>query len=68
MSYNFQAAYDALDDAESKRQVLMLQDTLKLGGSILSKIPDMIAAQIIGRLASSKKAYKTFKYNILNRK
>ena len=28
----------------------MMQDTLKLGGGILSKIPDMIAAQIIGRL------------------
>ena len=28
----------------------MVQDTLKLGGEILSKIPDMLAAQIVGRL------------------
>ena len=46
----FEAAYDNLDDVDGKRQVLMMQDTLKLGGGILSKIPDMIAAQIIGRL------------------
>ena len=28
----------------------MVQDTLKLGGSILSKIPDMLAGQLVGRL------------------
>ena len=28
----------------------MVQDTLKLGGGILAKIPDMLAGQIIGRL------------------
>ena len=47
---DFQEAYENLKDSEAKREVLMVQDTLKLGGSILSKIPDMLAAQIIGRL------------------
>ena len=28
----------------------MVQDTLKLGGNILSKIPDMLAGQLVGRL------------------
>ena len=28
----------------------MVQDTLKLGGSILTKIPDMLAGQLVGRL------------------
>ena len=40
-----QESYEKLDSAEDKRQVLMVQDTLKLGGAILSKIPDMLAAQ-----------------------
>ena len=47
---DFQAAYESLEDAELRRQVLMVQDTLKLGGGILAKIPDMLAGQIIGRL------------------
>ena len=47
---DFQAAYESLEDPELKRQVLMVQDTLKLGGGILAKIPDMLAGQIIGRL------------------
>ena len=50
MVADFQAAYDNLDNAADKRQVLMVQDTLKLGGGILSKIPDMLAAQVVGRL------------------
>ena len=40
-----QESYEKLDSAEDKRQVLMVQDTLKLGGAVLSKIPDMLAAQ-----------------------
>ena len=33
----------------------MVQDTLKLGGAILSKIPDMLAAQVRGKeIAVSK--------------
>ena len=48
--YLSKAAYEKLDDVEAKKQVLMVQDTLKLGGGILSKIPDMLAAQITGRL------------------
>ena len=45
-----QESYDNLETPEDKRQVLMVQDTLKLGGDILSKIPDMLAAQLVGRL------------------
>ena len=45
-----QESYEALSCPEDKRQVLMVQDTLKLGGNILSKIPDMLAGQLVGRL------------------
>ena len=48
--WNIQESYENLSCPEDKRQVLMVQDTLKLGGSILSKIPDMLAGQLVGRL------------------
>ena len=47
---DFQDSYENLSCSEDKRQVLMVQDTLKLGGSILSRIPDMLAGQLVGRL------------------
>ena len=47
---DFQAALDTLEAAEDRRQVLMVQDTLKLSSSVLAKIPDMLAGQLIGRL------------------
>jgi hypothetical protein len=33
------------------RQVLLVADTLKLGGTVLSAIPDMLAAQLVARSA-----------------
>jgi len=33
-----QDTLDALEDADSKRQVLLVADALKLGGNILSKV------------------------------
>ena len=35
------------------RQVLLVADTLKLGGTVLSAIPDMLAAQLVARLVSA---------------
>ena len=47
---DFQEAADALKDPVDRRQVLMVQDVLKLGAGILFKIPDMLAGQMVGRL------------------
>jgi hypothetical protein len=47
---DFQEAGDALREPADRRQVLMVQDALKLGAGILSKIPDMLAGQLVGRL------------------
>ena len=52
-------SYDALESPEDKRQVLMVQDTLKLGGAILSKIPDMLAAQVRAKEISVSKSKVT---------
>ena len=54
------------------RQVLLVADTLKLGGTVLSAIPDMLAAQLVARLVSSctctvytsQHLFRTHKYNI----
>ena len=35
------------------RQVLLVADTLKLGGTVLSAIPDMLSAQLVARLVSA---------------
>lgn len=47
---DFQEASESLREPVDRRQVLMVQDALKLGAGILSKIPDMLAGQLVGRL------------------
>ena len=47
---DFQEASEHLRDPTERRQVLMVQDALKLGAGILSRIPDMLAGQLVGRL------------------
>ena len=47
---DFHEAADQIQDPIDRRQVLMVQDVLKLGASILSRMPDMLAGQLVGRL------------------
>uniref|UniRef100_T1J835 NACHT domain-containing protein n=1 Tax=Strigamia maritima TaxID=126957 RepID=T1J835_STRMM len=47
---DFEDAYRHLSDKETKRQVLLVADAMRLGGAILAQYPDMLAPQLVGRL------------------
>ncbi|XP_055384364.1 NACHT and WD repeat domain-containing protein 2 isoform X2 [Condylostylus longicornis] len=47
---DFEDASVHCDDKESKRELMLVADALRLGGAILGEHPDMLAPQLIGRL------------------
>lgn len=47
---DFEDASTNTDDANSKRELMLVADALRLGGAILGIYPNMLAAQLIGRL------------------
>lgn len=47
---DFEDASMNTDDKESKRELMLVADALRLGGAILAVYPNMLAAQLIGRV------------------
>ena len=50
---DFEDASNHLEENDNaKREITLVADSLRLGGAILAQYPDMLAAQLIGRLLS----------------
>lgn len=47
---DFEDASINTDDKDSKRELMLVADALRLGGAILGIYPNMLAAQLIGRV------------------
>lgn len=47
---DFEDASMNVEEMESKRELNLVADALRLGGAILQQYPDMLASQLIGRL------------------
>ncbi|KFB37533.1 AGAP011163-PA-like protein [Anopheles sinensis] len=47
---DFEDASLNIDDKEARRELMLVADALRLGGAILGIYPNMLAAQLIGRL------------------
>lgn len=47
---DFEDASINVEDTDSRRELLLVADALRLGGAILGVYPDMLAPQLIGRL------------------
>lgn len=65
---DFEDASTNTDDLESKRELMLVADALRLGGAILAVYPNMLAPQLVGRVSllflnrnsdQQKKIYKT---------
>lgn len=50
MLADFEDASTNIDDADSKRELMLVADALRLGGAILAIYPNMLASQLIGRV------------------
>ena len=49
---DFEDACAHVDDKDAKRVIMLVADSLRLGGAILGQYPDMLAPQLVGRLLS----------------
>lgn len=47
---DFEDASTNTDDMESKRELMLVADALRLGGAILAVYPNMLAPQLVGRV------------------
>lgn len=47
---DFEDASINTDDKDSKRELMLVADALRLGGAILAIYPNMLAPQMVGRL------------------
>lgn len=48
---DFEDASTNTDDLESKRELMLVADALRLGGAILAVYPNMLAPQLVGRVS-----------------
>lgn len=51
---DFEDASTNNDDKDSKRELMLVADALRLGGAILAVFPNMLAPQMIGRVSYLK--------------
>ncbi|UYV69119.1 NWD2 [Cordylochernes scorpioides] len=58
---DFKDASEHLPNKETIRELAIVADALRLGGAILSQYPDMLAAQLLGRLLPVKNVYEHVK-------
>lgn len=49
---DFEDASTNTDDSESKRELMLVADALRLGGAILAVYPNMLAPQLVGRVST----------------
>ena len=47
---DFEDAATNIEEADTRRELNLVADALRLGGAILTVYPDMLASQLIGRL------------------
>lgn len=47
---DYEDACTHIDDKDSKRELLLVADALRLGGAVLGPYPNMLAPQLVGRL------------------
>lgn len=47
---DFEDASTNTDDKDSKRELMLVADALRLGGAILAVYPNMLAPQLVGRV------------------
>lgn len=50
---DFEDASLNTDDKDSKRELMLVADALRLGGAILAVYPNMLAAQLVGRVCGT---------------
>lgn len=55
---DFEDASINTDDKDSKRELMLVADALRLGGAILAVYPNMLAAQLVGRVLQLNSTYK----------
>lgn len=51
---DFEDASNNNDDKDSRRELMLVADALRLGGAILAAYPNMLAPQLIGRVSERK--------------
>lgn len=51
---DFEDASNNNDDKDSRRELMLVADALRLGGAILAAYPNMLAPQLIGRVGRRK--------------
>ena len=49
---DFEDACNHVENKDEKREIILVADSLRLGGAILGQYPDMLAPQLVGRLLS----------------
>ena len=49
---DFEDACNHLDNKNTRREIMLVADSLRLGGAILGQYPDMLSPQLVGRLLS----------------
>ncbi|GAB6024674.1 hypothetical protein CHUAL_009808 [Chamberlinius hualienensis] len=58
---DFEDAYQNYEDPEARREILLISDAMRLGGSVINEYPHMLAPQLIGRLLPEKENNKNIK-------
>eukprot|EP00095_Tigriopus_kingsejongensis_P001882 maker-scaffold70_size417918-snap-gene-3.18 protein:Tk01882 transcript:maker-scaffold70_size417918-snap-gene-3.18-mRNA-1 annotation:"leucine-rich repeat and wd repeat-containing protein kiaa1239-like" len=58
---DFEDACNRVEDKDAKREIMLVADSLRLGGAILGQYPDMLAPQLVGRLLSEMKSNRNIR-------
>lgn len=59
---DFEDASNNIDDADARRELMLVADALRLGGAILAIYPDMLAPQLVGRVETDLSAGKSISH------
>ena len=51
-----------MEDKDAKRVIMLVADSLRLGGAILGQYPDMLAPQLVGRLLSEMSTNRNIRF------
>ncbi len=63
---DFEDACAHVDDKDAKREIMLVADSLRLGGAILGQYPDMLAPQLVGRLLSEMSSNRNIRSLLRN--
>ncbi len=61
MLSDFEDACAHVQDKNARREIMLVADSLRLGGAILGQYPDMLAPQLVGRLLSETESNRNIR-------